>query len=149
MVARRHINDYNDKANVGRFLTHRGPFIQSGRGLGSFFSGIFRASRPLLSKSLRLAKKAVSSKAAKKFGSQLMDAGIDVATDALAGKNIGESVNEKVEKAKQEIAGELQNLKSNTKKPAKKKRTNKKGRKKYPFNPTNKKEIYDLMNESD
>ncbi len=159
----RHNNDY--ERLHANFLTHSGPYIQRGSGIGAFFSGLFRAAKPLISKGVHIAKKIATSQAAKKLGTRLMDTGLDVASDVISGKDIREVVNEKLGEAKQEIVQQLQAAKSTNRTsdtsrgrakkrrapPAakKKKKSNIKYRKKHMYNPTNKKEMYDLMDDSE
>lgn len=66
-----------------------------GSGIGSIFSNIFRGIIPLASKAVNIGRKVISSptgqkimKAAKRTA---IDAGLDIATDVLQGKNVKEA----------------------------------------------------------
>lgn len=87
---------------------HRGLRFQQGRGIGSFFSSIFRGLKPLLSMGLTTGKKIFNSDFAKKVGSTALDFGKQAATnlavDLLEGKDMSQSVNKELTKAKEKIA---------------------------------------------
>lgn len=92
-------------------LFHSGPRFQRGRGLGSLFSGLFRALRPLATMGLKFGKKILTSDAAKSIGSAALDMGKDVvknvAVDLLEGKNIKESAAEQLNEVKSKLAETL------------------------------------------
>lgn len=90
---------------------HRGPYMQSGRGIGSLFSGLFRSLKPLASMGLKVGKKIINSDIAKKIGSTALDFGkealTNVAVDLLEGKNFKDSANEQLAEAKARLAQTL------------------------------------------
>jgi len=92
-------------------LIHRGERYQSGRGIGSLFSGIIRGLKPLFSMGLSAGKKLLTSDTAKQIGSTLLDIGKDsaknLAVDLLEGKNIEESLNKELQSAKNKIASKI------------------------------------------
>lgn len=77
-------------------LIHRSDqYLMRGSGIGSIFSNIFRGIIPLASKAVNIGRKVISSptgqkimKAAKRTA---IDAGLDIATDVLQGKNVKEA----------------------------------------------------------
>jgi hypothetical protein len=93
------------------FIVHRGDRFQRGRGLGGFFSGIFRTLKPLLSMGLSAGKKILTSEAAKSLGREALDAGKEslkrVAVDALTGKNVKESLDKELDEAKIKLAEKI------------------------------------------
>lgn len=92
-------------------LIHRGERFQSGRGIGSLFSGIIRGLKPLFSMGLSAGKKLLTSDTAKKIGSTMLDMGKDaaknLAVDLLEGKNLDESLNKEIQSAKAKIASKI------------------------------------------
>lgn len=93
------------------FMVHRGDRFQRGRGLGGFFTGLFRTLKPLFSMGLSASKKILTSDAAKSLGRTALDIGKDsvkkVAVDVLTGKNIKESLDKELDDAKQKIAQKI------------------------------------------
>lgn len=93
------------------FIVHRGDRFQRGRGLGGFFSGIFRTLKPLLSMGLSAGKKVLTSEAAKSLGRSALEAGKEslkrVAVDTLTGKNIKESLDKELDDAKLKLAEKI------------------------------------------
>lgn len=92
-------------------LVHRGLRFQSGRGIGSFFGGLFRRLKPLFSMGLSAGKKFLASDTAKQLGSTALDIGKEaaknVAVDLLSGGDIKESLNKELDSAKSKIADKL------------------------------------------
>lgn len=92
-------------------LIHKGERFQSGRGIGSFVSGLFRRLKPLVSMGLSTGKKILNSQIVKDIGSTALDLGKDalknVAVDILEGKNVGESLNKELDSAKSKIANTI------------------------------------------
>lgn len=90
---------------------HSGYRYQQGRGIGSMFSWLFRALKPLASASFNIGKKIVTSDAAKSLGSTLIDVSKDAAknvlVDVLEGKKFKDSTSEQLEEAKSKIAKTL------------------------------------------
>ena len=65
-------------------LFHKGERFQSGRGIGALFSGLFRTLKPLFSMGLSVGKRALTSDAAKSFGSTALDIGKSAAKNLAA-----------------------------------------------------------------
>ena len=90
---------------------HSGYRYQQGRGIGSMFSWLFRALKPLASASFNIGKKIVTSDAAKSIGSTLLDVSKDAAknvlVDVLEGKNVREAASEQIDEAKAKLAQTL------------------------------------------
>lgn len=90
---------------------HSGYRYQQGRGIGSIFSGLFRALKPIAMKGLNFGKKLLTSDTAKQFGSQMLDIGKsaakDVLVDVLEGKSFSDASADKLEQAKSKIAQTL------------------------------------------
>lgn len=90
---------------------HHGPRFQRGRGIGSIFSGLIRAFRPLASKSFEIGKKFLTSDTAKNLGSTIGNMGKEaiknVAVDILEGKNINESAKNQLSNARKTLAETL------------------------------------------
>jgi hypothetical protein len=97
-------------------------FYQRGRGLGGLFSGLLRFIKPLFFPSLRavgkvakksalqLAKSSAVRKGISTVKKRAIKAGINIAANAIAGKNIKEGLKEDVVKAGEEVGenvGEL------------------------------------------
>lgn len=92
-------------------LIHRGERFQSGRGIGSLFSGIIRGLKPLFSMGLSAGKKLLTSETAKKLGSSVLDIGKEaaknLAVDLLEGRNLNESLDKEMQSAKSQIASKI------------------------------------------
>ena len=83
----------------------------TGEGLGSFFSSIFKK---ILPAAANVAKKVAGSKVLRETGKQLLDSGVNAATnvaiDAISGqKPVNESAADELSKARNEIANALKN----------------------------------------
>ena len=83
----------------------------TGEGLGSFFSSIIRK---ILPAAANVAKKVAGSKVLRETGKQLLDSGVNAATnvaiDAISGqKPVDESAADELSKARGEIANALKN----------------------------------------
>jgi len=92
-------------------LLHTGQRFQTGRGIGSFFSGVFRSLKPLASMGLKAAKNVLTSDVAKQIGSTALDIGTstlkNVAADIIEGKNPEQSFNKGLEEAKSDISNRI------------------------------------------
>ena len=92
-------------------LLHTGDRFQTGRGIGSLFSGLFRTLKPLVSMGLSAGKKILTSDLARKVGSTALDIGKDtlknVAADIIEGKEAKDSLNKGLETAKATIASQI------------------------------------------
>ena len=92
-------------------LLHTGDRYQSGRGLGSLFSGLFRSLKPIVSMGLRAGKRILTSDLAKQVGSTALDIGKstlkNVAADLIEGKDTHDSLNKGLETAKSTIADQI------------------------------------------
>lgn len=90
---------------------HSGIRHQRGLGLGSLFSGFFRALKPIAKMGWSAGKKFLNSDIAKKIGSEALDIGKNAATniavDLLEGKKFSDSANEQLDQAKSRIATAL------------------------------------------
>lgn len=90
---------------------HSGPRFQRGRGIGSIFSGLMRAFRPIATMGLNAGKKFLKSDLAKNIGSTVTQMGSDalrnVAVDVLEGKSLKDSAKDQLEMAKNKIAETL------------------------------------------
>lgn len=117
---------------------HSGYRYQRGKGIGSIFSGFLKTLRPLFFKTLNVGKKLLTSDAAKKFGSQMLDIGKttaqDVLVDVLEGKNFSDASAEKLEEAKAKIAKTLKGGGSGSLRKRKKLKTSKTNSKKVKYN---------------
>jgi hypothetical protein len=84
---------------------HRNPYLQRGSGIGSIFSGLFRAAVPVLSS---VGKSLFGSDAAKAVGKSIADtalrSGLSLAGDALSGQNVGDAFKKHLGVARQEVA---------------------------------------------
>jgi len=92
-------------------LLHTGDRYQTGRGLGSIFSGLFRSLKPIVSMGLRAGKRILTSDLAKQVGSTALDIGKstlkNVAADLIEGKDTHDSLNKGLETAKSTIADQI------------------------------------------
>lgn len=90
---------------------HNGPRFQRGRGIGSIFSGLIRAFKPLASKSFEIGKRILTSNTAKNLGSTIGQLGTEalknVAVDILEGKNINEAAKNQLNNARKTLAESL------------------------------------------
>lgn len=100
-------------------IIHRGLRYQEGRGIGGFFSSIFRGLKPLISMGLSTGKRILNSDMAKSIGRTALDIGKEavknVAVDVLTGKPIKESVDKELESAKEKIATKIRGSGKNRK----------------------------------
>lgn len=72
---------------------HRGEYIQRGRGLGSFFKSIIRTVLPALSSvGKAIIKSPTTSRILKTAKRSAIDAGLNVASDVLEGRDLGDSL---------------------------------------------------------
>ena len=84
---------------------HRGPYVQRGRGFGSTISSWFKKVIPaaqLMGK--KILESPITQNILKTAKRSAIDAGLNVATDALEGKKIKESLNENVATAKKAVS---------------------------------------------
>ena len=86
---------------------HRGPPIQRGAGLGSIFSGLWRALVPAakgVAKTLgNMATSSTAKSAGKFIGKQVSKAAIDTALEALDGKPVGAAAKQRLKTATRNI----------------------------------------------
>lgn len=82
--------------------------VQRGRGIGSILSSIFRKIAPFARTILNIGKKAATSKPAQEVfrsaKNEALKTGIQIADDALQGKNVRESIRSNAEKAAKTVA---------------------------------------------
>jgi hypothetical protein len=91
-----------------KMYAHRGPYIQRGRGFGSFFSSIFRTAVPALKTfGSRLLNSSVTKNVGKTLAKSALKGGLSLAADTVAGKDIGESFSSNVNTARQALAKTL------------------------------------------
>lgn len=87
---------------------HAGIRHQRGTGIGSIFSGLFRALKPLASMGLSAGKRFMGSNFAKQAGSTLLDIGKNAATnmlvDVLEGVPLKDTAEKQLDEAKSKIA---------------------------------------------
>ena len=82
-------------------------YSQEGNGIGSFLGGIFKRLLPAVKTGLTFAKKIATSAPAKKIASSAADMLVDVAADAVEGKNVKTSIQKKLNVAKTALAQAL------------------------------------------
>ena len=113
---------------------HSGPYIQRGRGVGSVFRAFAQFVLPALK---AIGKNIISSPTVRKLGKATLkgvkrtavDAGLNIANDALAGENIIDSIKKNV--TGQKLVGNIQNsLSKSDKKLPKQKKIKKRQRQK-------------------
>ena len=87
---------------------HRGPIIQRGKGLGSLLSSLFRKVVPAITS---IGKSIIKSPVAKNVLSAAkdaaIDAGLNLASDVVSGKNLKSSLNENIGRARITIGDSL------------------------------------------
>lgn len=92
-------------------LVHRGMRTQSGRGIGSIFSALFRGLAPIAKLGLRAGKSLMSSPIVKKVGQSALDvakqSAVNLTADLIQGNNMEESAQKELNNARQKIASTL------------------------------------------
>ena len=87
------------------------PVLQSGEGLATLLSSIWKFISPIASKTAKVASKTLNNDVVKDVGGKMLDAGVHIASNALAdtieGKNVGESAKSRLNEAKRNIATSL------------------------------------------
>lgn len=82
-----------------------------GAGIGSFFTNIFKGLIPLASKLFKVGAKAAKTPLGKSIINSAkktaIDAGLDIAQDALAGENIGVSTKKRVKQHGEKLASKI------------------------------------------
>jgi len=95
----------------------RGPFIQRGRGLGGIFSSILRGALPALKTFLNIGGNALKSQAGKSIINaakhSAVKAGLNLAADAMKGKNIPASIKQNLKEAGSEVADKFKDASTN------------------------------------
>lgn len=91
-----------------KMIGPRKRYSQHGRGIGSILSSVFRKILPFAKTILGIGRKAVNSKTGqsviKSAKNEALKTGIQVADDALKGRNIGESIKRNAKSAGKNIA---------------------------------------------
>lgn len=108
--------------------------VQRGRGIGSILSSIFRKIAPFAKTILNIGKKAVATKPVQEVlrsaKSEALKTGVQIADDALQGKNIKESIRSNAQSAAKSVAqtaiGEAKKMLGDEPKPKKFGKTTKK-----------------------
>jgi uncharacterized Ntn-hydrolase superfamily protein len=98
-------------------MVHRGPFLQRGTGIGSFFRSLFRSIIPLAKSGLSTLVKggvqAVKSNTGKKLANivktEVKKGGIKAIGNLLAGENVMEGMREDLDHARERIGKTLVN----------------------------------------
>jgi hypothetical protein len=98
---------------------HSGDYIQRGRGIGSFFKALLRGFAPVLKS---IIKSPVTKKIVTAAKDNAIEAGLNIASDALQGKSIGESIESNVLSAADKVVGKAREAVSGRKKPNKRKK---------------------------
>lgn len=102
---------YNQTGNGANIPIYRGGSVQRGYGLGSIFSGLVKSAIPLLKSG------------AKSLGKTALKTGLNVARDAIEGKNIKQAFTDNLQQAGSETLDNL--IDTVSKSSHRKKRTNK------------------------
>jgi len=103
---------------------HRGPYIQKGdtqrgRGFGSTLSSMFKGVIPAMQfMGRKLLESPITQKILKTAKRSALEAGLNVASDTLRGRNLGESLKENVGTAKKAVTDSLVTALNNAKIPA-------------------------------
>lgn len=87
--------NYYDKQVGNGLAVYRGATVQRGHGIGGFFSSLFKGAMPLLKSGL------------KTVGKEMLNAGVDIARDALHGKNVKQSAKERMMRSGDNLLGAL------------------------------------------
>lgn len=87
-------------------LIHRGKFIQSGRGLGSFFNSIARTILPGLSSFFQSQPAQQILHSAK---DSAIKAGLHLASDTLKGENVGDSLKKQLKSFGEDVGSSIHN----------------------------------------
>jgi hypothetical protein len=84
---------------------HRGRYIQRGRGFGSILSSFFRTVLPVV-KSIgsSIIKSPITKQVLSTARNSAIDAGLNIAADALSGENVGDSLQKHAGTVAQNIA---------------------------------------------
>ena len=108
-------------------------YLMRGNGIGSIFSSIFKGIAPLVKGALGIGTKALKTKGAQKALKDLkkasINAGIDLASDALAGKDLKKSVESQIQNVQDKMSDSIKQMKVNGNNGKKVKRGKKRGSK--------------------
>jgi hypothetical protein len=87
---------------------HRGPFIQRGRGIGSTLSAVFKDVVPAVKvMGQKVVDSPITQKVVKTAKRSALEAGLNVATDVLEGRDFEESLSQNVSTAKRAVKDSL------------------------------------------
>ncbi len=87
---------------------HRGPYIQRGRGLGSTLGSMFKGVIPAMQvMGRKILESPVTQKVLKTAKRSAIEAGLNLATDALEGENLNESLSKNMSTAKKVVTDSL------------------------------------------
>lgn len=87
---------------------HRGPYIQRGRGIGSTLRAMFKGVVPVMQvMGQKLMASPITKRILKTAKQSAIEAGVNVATDTLGGKNVGKSLAENVTTASKAVTDSL------------------------------------------
>lgn len=121
--------------NRSIFPYHTGYSVQSGRGIGSLFSGLFKALIPMGKTAVKIGKKFIKNPVVKNLVKEAkntaLQTGLHMATNILENKNVSEGVKNDINKGKQKMADTLKQVSKGAKRkqesaPKKKKKRRKK-----------------------
>lgn len=102
---------YLMRGTGGEWLYDEGALVR-GKGVGSIFSRIFSSVVPYVMRGIDLGKRAIKSEVGKKITKTLKrtatEAGLNVVSDALQGKNVIDSAKRELKKAKSEMGQKLE-----------------------------------------
>lgn len=89
-------------------IIHRGAFLQRGRGIGSIFASLFKAVVPAFKSIGRaIIKSPITKSALSTAKNKAIDAGIQIAADALSGENIGQSISKNLKTVSSAIGDDV------------------------------------------
>ena len=87
---------------------HRGPFIQRGRGIGSTLSAVFKDVVPVVKvMGQKIADSPITQQVVKTAKRSAREAGLNIATDVLEGRDFEESLSQNVSTAKRAVKDSL------------------------------------------
>ena len=87
-----------------RLVLHHGRLVQRGQGIGTVLGTVGRYLVPWI---LKTGKKLLKSKAARKAGKHLLNAGAAATSDILAGQNVARALKKNARKAKKKIVSSV------------------------------------------
>ena len=113
-----------------------GEPLQRGRGLGGLLRLVKSVFTPIAKTAVKAAKSNTGKAIFKALKEQAIDSSVNLATDALRGKNLNESFQNELESVRENTANTIENFKTNTKVKKRKRKANQMG--KGSKNPTKK-----------